>query len=96
LCGGCAAGGPSTRFRSAAIGALPSPLPRGLVTWYTRFAVSLERARELHELALNRHPKHSAYAAEIVVLQQAELTELVSSAKPLLDRLSSVVGRGHA
>jgi hypothetical protein len=78
------------------VGVLPSPLPRGLVTWYTRLAVSLERTRELHELALNRHPELSAYAAEIVELQEAELTELVRSAKPLLDRLSSVMGRGHA
>jgi hypothetical protein len=87
-----------TLFRGlgGSVGALPSPLPRDLVTWYTRLAVSLERARELHELALNRHPEFSAYAAEIVELQQAELTDLVNSAKPLLDRLSSVMGRGHA
>jgi hypothetical protein len=87
---------PVFRGLGGSVGALPSPLPRGLVTWYARLAASLERARELHELALDRNPEASAYAAEIVELQRAELTELISSAKPLLDRLSSVMGRGHA
>jgi hypothetical protein len=87
---------PVFRGLGGSVGALPSPLPRGLVTWYTRLAVSLERTRELHELTLDHHPELSAYAAEIVDIQQAELTELVSSAKPLLASLSSVMGRGHA
>lgn len=87
---------PVFRGLGGSIGVLPTPLPRDLVVWYTRFAACLERTRELHELSLNHHPELSAYAAEIVELQQAELTELVSSAEPLLDRLSSAMRRSHA
>ena len=79
------------------IGVLPSPLPRDVVTWYTRLAICLERTRELHDLALNRHPELSAYAGEIVERQHTELTELVGAAQPLLERLASVgARRGHA
>lgn len=69
---------------------LPSPLPRDLVAWYTKLAVCLERARELHELARNRNLDLLAYAAEIPERQRAEFTELVNLAEPLIERLSKV------
>jgi hypothetical protein len=78
-------------------GLLPSPLPRDVVTWYTRFAVCLERTRELHDLALNRYPGPSAYGEETAERQHAELTDLVCAAEPLLNRLLRVGGRrAHA
>ena len=86
---------PVFRGLGGAIGILPSPLPRDLVTWYTRLAACLERTRELHELALDCRPELSAYAAEIVDLQQSELIELVRGATPLLARLVTVMRRGH-
>ena len=87
---------PVFRGLGGSIGVLPTPLPRDLVVWYTRFAACLERTRELHELSLNRHPELSACAAQLVELQQVELTELVGSAGPLLNRLSSAMARSHA
>ena len=87
---------PVFRGLGGGIGVLPSPLPHDLVTWYTRLAACLERTRELHELALNRRPELSAYASEIVELQQSELAELVCCAKPRLERLLSVMSRSHA
>jgi hypothetical protein len=72
------------------IGVLPTPLPRDLVSWYTHLAVCLERARELHELALGRNPDHVGYMAEIAERQHAQFAELVSRAVPLLERLAGV------
>jgi hypothetical protein len=79
-------------FRSLGVhvGMLPNPLPRDLVTWYTQLAVCLERARELHELAIGRNPDLIGYAIELAEIQQASLTDLVRLVPALLERLSDL------
>lgn len=72
------------------VGVLPTPLPRDLVRWYTRLAVSLERAHVLHELALQPTSERMTYAAEVAELQHAAFTELVDLAGPLVDRLADL------
>jgi hypothetical protein len=78
---------PVFRSLGSNVGVLPTPLPRGLVRWYTRLAVCLERAHVLHELALQPNAERSTYAAEVAELQHAAFTELVAFARPLVDRL---------
>jgi hypothetical protein len=80
---------PIFRALGSHVGVLPSPLPRDLVAWYTGLAMSLERARELHELRLLRDPDSFAYAMELARLQEASLAELVELAPPLLEKLGS-------
>jgi hypothetical protein len=48
------------------------------------------KERAPHKLALTLNPALAAVAAAIEQLQQAEFTDLVSRARPLLDRLSRV------
>jgi hypothetical protein len=80
---------PIYRALGSHIGVLPRPLPRELVTWYTALAVCLERARELHELRLQREPDSIGYAIELAGLQEASLAELIELAPPLLEKLGS-------
>ena len=72
------------------VGILPAPLPRDLVAWYTALAICLERARELHDLRLQRDPESFSYAMELARLQEASLSELVELANPLLLRLGDL------
>lgn len=78
---------PIFRALGSHVGVLPTPLPRDLVAWYTALAMCLERARELHELRLQRDPESFEYAIELARLQEASLAELVDLAPPLLERL---------
>jgi hypothetical protein len=80
---------PIFRALGSHVGVLPTPLPRDLVAWYTGLAMCLERARELHELRLQRDPDSFGYAMELTRLQEASLAELVDFAPPLLERLGS-------
>lgn len=79
-------------FRSigATVGYLPTPLPRDVVTWYTALAAALERARALHEFAMQGRPEHDQYVIELARVQQAALTDLVAASKPLLARLAKL------
>ena len=79
-------------FRSLGVnvGHLPSPLPRELVDWYTRLAVCLENARELHEVALERDPERVQYALHVRQIQENGFRDLVTQAPALLERLSSL------
>ena len=80
---------PIFRALGSHVGVLPTPLPHDLVVWYTGLAMCLERARELHELRLQRDPDSFDYAMEIACLQEASLAELVELAPTLLERLGS-------
>lgn len=80
---------PIFRALGSHVGVLPTPLPRDLVAWYTGLAICLERARELHELRLQRDPEAFGYAMELSRLQEASLAELVELAPPLLAKLGS-------
>jgi len=80
---------PIFRALGSHIGLLPTPLPRDLAAWYTGLAMCLERARELHELRLQRDPDAFGYAMELAGLQEASLGELVELAPPLLEKLGS-------
>ncbi len=79
-------------FRSigAAVGYLPTPLPRDIVTWYTTLAAALERAHALHELAAQRDPRLVGHALHIARMQQQSLTDLIQNARPLLERLEAL------
>ena len=68
---------PIFRALGSHVGVLPAPLPRDLVAWYTGLAICLERAHELHELALQRDPDSFNYAMELARLEEASLAELV-------------------
>ena len=76
-------------FRSigAAVGYLPTPLPRDIVTWYTTLAAALERAHALHELAVQRDPRLAGNVLRMARMQQQALIDLTANAKPLLERL---------
>ena len=80
---------PIFRALGSHVGVLPTPLPRDLVAWYTGLAMCLERARELHDLRLQRDPDSIGYAMELARLQEASLAELVELAPPLLEKLGS-------
>lgn len=81
---------PIFRTIGSTVGYLPTPLPRDLVSWYTTLAAALERARALHELAAQGNPSQVAHTIELARLQQAVLTDLVASSKPLIERLSKL------
>ena len=80
---------PIFRALGSHVGVLPTPLPRDLVAWYTGLAMCLERARELHDLRLQRDPDAFGYAVELARHQEASLAELVELAPPLLEKLGS-------
>jgi hypothetical protein len=80
---------PIFRALGSHVGVLPTPLPRDLVAWYTGLAMCLERARELHELRLQRDPDSFGYAMELARLQEGSLAELVELAPSLLEKLGS-------
>jgi hypothetical protein len=79
-------------FRSLGnrVGLLPSPLPCDVVSWYTQFAMCLEWARELHELELRRDPDSLSHANTLARRLEANLSELVEFAAPLVGRLSAL------
>ena len=79
---------PIFRSLGESIGYLPSPLPRDLAFWYTGFAVCLERAHELNDLARQNDPGCLDAALELAVLQRSELVELMDSVSDLLRRLA--------
>jgi hypothetical protein len=81
---------PVFRSLGSNVGYLPTPLPRDLVSWYTRLAAGLERAHELYELAMQKDPEQMGYAIELAQIQHAAFTELVTASKPLLERLSGL------
>ena len=70
------------------VGHLPTPLPRDLVSWYTKFATMLERARALNDLAARGDPTELDHAIDLARMQQSSLDELVAAAKPLLEQLA--------
>jgi hypothetical protein len=49
----------------------------------------LERARELHELRVQRDPDSIDYAIELARLEESCLAELVELADPLIEKLRS-------
>lgn len=81
-----------TVFRAigGTLGYLPTPLPRDLVSWYTNLAILLERARAMHDIAMQRNPDLKPHAIELARLQQQTLEQLVSAARPLLERLQRI------
>lgn len=81
---------PVFRSLGSHVGLLPSPLPRELVSWYTRFAICLERARELHDLERQRDPDTMGYAIELAQIHEANLAELVALAPQLIADLESL------
>jgi hypothetical protein len=79
---------PIFRSLGEGIGYLPAPLPRDLAFWYTGFALCLERAHELNELARQNVPGCLEAALELAVIQRAELVDLMDAGGDLLRRLS--------
>ena len=80
---------PIFRALGSHVGVLPTPLPRDLVAWYTELAMCLERARELHDLRVQRDPESFGYAMELVRVHEAGLAQLIELAPPLIERLGS-------
>jgi hypothetical protein len=81
---------PIFRNIGATVGFLPTPLPRDIVTWYTRLAAALERAHALHELAIQGDPRSLDYAVSLAKRQQEEMSSLIEDARPLLTRLEAL------
>lgn len=77
------------------IGALPAPLPRDLVTWYTKLSLCIERSRVLGDLSQEAADCADARIMKVMQMQHAELTSLIGEAKDLKVRLS-LVGRAGA
>jgi len=75
---------PIFRSLGQSIGYLPSPLPRDLAFWYTGFAVCLERAHELNDLARQNEPGCLEAALELAAVQRSELVELLDTGDDLL------------
>jgi hypothetical protein len=78
---------PIFRSLGAMIGQLPSPLPRDLVYWYTGLTVCLERARELHDLALSHDGDWPVRAIHVTRLQREGFNELLKNAAILIEEL---------
>jgi hypothetical protein len=78
---------PVFRVLGQNLGALPRPLPRELISWYTTLTICLERARDLYELAKSQIPGSREYALAMVRVQSEEMEQLVQTAHPLIQRL---------
>jgi hypothetical protein len=78
------------RSLGASIGLLPAPLPCDLVKWYTAHTICLERARELHDLALSEQQGWKELASEIVAEQKEDIRELLQGGPDLMKRLTSL------
>lgn len=79
-------------FRSLGvnIGALPAPLPRDIVTWYTKLSIGIERTRVLGDLCRDGSDGANLRMIEILRAEHAELTSLIETAQDLKRRLSSI------
>jgi hypothetical protein len=74
------------------LGALPRPMPRELIFWYTTLTICLERARDLYELAKSKAPDSARYEIMMVQVQREEITRLLQAAPALVEKLEAIVG----
>lgn len=83
---------PIFRSLGSSIGLLDSPLPRDLAHWYTGFAVTLERAREMHTLASASRDDQAAAMdlARLVQLQAGSIASLRQAAGDLVRSLGAL------
>ncbi len=84
---------PVFRVLGQNLGALPRPLPRELISWYTTLTICLERARDLYELAKSQNPGSGEYALAMVRVQSEEMEQLVERAHPLIRKLERLAER---
>jgi hypothetical protein len=69
------------------LGALPRPLPRELIFWYTTLTICLERARDLYELAKSQAAESIPYAVTMAQVQRDEIAGLLKAAPVLIEKL---------
>jgi hypothetical protein len=79
-------------FRSLGIniGALPTPLPRVLVAWYTRLSVCIEQSRALSEYNQGNSAMADERLFKVMKAQSMELTSLIETAQGLKSRLALI------
>lgn len=75
------------------IGALPAPLPKDLVIWYTRLSICIERSRAFGEIGKENVEFVDERVAKTMQVQFIELCNLIDAAKDLRTRLSLVANR---
>ena len=81
---------PIFRALGGDIGCLPAPLPYDLVSWYTSLASGQERAKSMHDLAIQGDPRLIDQISTLAAVQHKAFTQLIEDASALINQLSKL------